>query len=126
MVVGSSPQKLRVALTTTEKSIVTKYDLFLRAKHYLVLEGFNPRIHVLYFCPQLYRYDCDNKLVALAGEEIATLLVQSLDDGAPEKKPWYEPSNKLPNETIFAKPLNRDRASIVPDLREPSVLHAAE
>ena len=87
-IVGSAPQKLRVALATTEKRIVRKYNLFLRAKQFLVLDGYDPRIHALYFCPQLYRYDSDHKLVPLEGEEIGILLSQSLQDSVNKTKPW--------------------------------------
>jgi len=68
-IVGSTPQKLRVALATTDKRIARKYNILLRVKHFLVLDAYDPRIHALYFCPQLYRYDSDNKLVPLEGEE---------------------------------------------------------
>ena len=91
-----------------------------------MLEGYDPRIHVLYFCPQLYRYDADNKLVALEGQEIGSLLAQSLQDGAVEKKPWYEPSEKLPNEPPISKPLNSDFDTVVVDLPAPTRLQAAE
>src|SRR3954470_24564026 len=96
-IVGPAEDKLRVALASTDRNFVRKYNIFLRAQHFLVLEGYDPRIHALYFCPQLYRYDSDNKLVALEGEEIGSLLAQSLQDGVVEKKPWYEPSEKQPN-----------------------------
>jgi hypothetical protein len=124
-IVGS-PEKLRLVLATTEKKIVTKYDLFRRLQHFLVLEGFNPGIHVLYFCPQLYRCDCDGNLVPLEGEEIGHLLLQSLQNGAVEKKPWYEPSKKLPSEAIFSQASNRQCENIVPDLPEPASLQPAE
>jgi hypothetical protein len=125
-IVGSASQKLRVALATTEKRIVRKYNLFLRAKQFLVLDGYDPRIHALYFCPQLYRYDSDKKLVALEGEEIGTLLAQSLQDGVVEKEPWYEPSEELPNEVIISKAFNSDFDTVVVDLPAPSRLQAAE
>jgi hypothetical protein len=125
-IVGSAPQKLRVALATMEKRIVRKYNFFLRAKHFLVLDGYDPRIHALHFCPQLYRYDCDNKLVALEGEEIGSLLVKSLQDGIVKKKPWYEPSEKLPNEAIISKALNSDLDTVVVDLPAPAHLQVAE
>jgi hypothetical protein len=66
---------------------LTKYSIFLRKKHYLVLDGYDPRIHALYFCPQLYKLDADNKPVALGGEEIGRLLAQSVRDGVVEKQP---------------------------------------
>ena len=107
-IVGS-PDKLRLALTTTEKKIATRYDLFRGAQHFLVLEGFNPRIHILYFCPQLYRCESGNNLVPLEGEEIGKLLLQSLQEGGAEKKPWYEPSKKLRNEAIVSQVMNKAR-----------------
>ncbi len=44
-IVGPSAEKLRVALATLEKKVVTKYNIFMRPEHYLVLEGYDPRIH---------------------------------------------------------------------------------
>jgi hypothetical protein len=67
-----------------DKTIVKKYNILLRKKHYLVLEGYDPRIHALYFCPQLYKYNSDKQLVALEGEEIGKLLAQSVKDGVIE------------------------------------------
>src|SRR6202043_1767545 len=102
-IVGPSPERLRVAKATTDRKIVTKYNVFLRKRHYLVLEGYDPRIHALYFCPQLYRYDSDHKLVPLEGEEIGIMLSQSLQDSVNKTKPWYEPSKKPPDEPIISK-----------------------
>jgi hypothetical protein len=101
-IVGRSAEKLRVALATLERKIVTKYNIFLRKEHFLVLEDYDPRIHALYFCPQLYKLDPDNKPIALDGEEIGKLLAQSVRDGVVEKQPWYEPSETLPREPIIA------------------------
>jgi hypothetical protein len=67
--VGRHPaETIRVAVATLDKKIVTKYNIFLRKTHYLVLEGYDPRIHALYFCPQLYKYNSDKQPVALEGE----------------------------------------------------------
>jgi hypothetical protein len=114
-IVGPSTEKIRVARATLERKIVTKYNILLRAQHFLALEGYDPRIHTLYFCPQLYRFDSDNKLVALAGEEIGKLLAQTVQDGVAEKQPWYEPSNKLPSQPIITTPLNTDFDTVVVD-----------
>jgi hypothetical protein len=73
-IVGPSPDRIRVARSTQERKVVNRYDLFLRAKHYLVVEGYNPRIHAVYLCPQLYKYDANQKLVPLQGEEIGQLM----------------------------------------------------
>src|SRR5436190_17057627 len=78
-IVGGSAEKLRVALATLERKVATKYNIFLRAKHFLVLEGYDPRIHTLYFCPQLYAFDdSDKKLVALDGRQIAELVARAV------------------------------------------------
>jgi len=85
-----------------DKKIVTKYNIFLQKSHFLVLDGYDPRIHALYFCPQLYKHDPDKHLVALDGEEIGKLLAQSVKDGVVEKRPWYEPTIKLPFDPIIS------------------------
>src|SRR5690242_20843087 len=64
-IVGPSTDRIRVARSTQERKVVRRYDLFLRTKHYLVVEGYNPRIHAVYLCPQLYKYDANQKLVPL-------------------------------------------------------------
>jgi len=114
-IVGPSTEKLRVAKATMERKIVRKYNIFLRKKHYLVLEEYDARIHALYFCPQLYRLDEDGKLVALEGEEIGRLLAQSLQDGVVEKQPWYQPSNQLPSEPIITPGMQMDFDTVVVD-----------
>ena len=50
-IVGPSPDRLRVAKSTLEKKIVKRYNFFLRATHFLDVEGYDPRIHAVYFCP---------------------------------------------------------------------------
>ena len=77
-IVGPSPDKLRVARSTQEKKFIKKYDLLLRAKHFLDVQGYDPRIHIVYFCPQLYKHDSDKKLVPLQGDEIGRLIAQAL------------------------------------------------
>ncbi len=114
-IVGPSTEKLRVAKATLDQKIVVKYNVFLRKKHYLVLEGYDPRIHALYFCPQLYRHDSDNKLVPLEGEEIGQLLAQSVQDGVMEKQPWYEPSDPLPKQPIISPAVNANFDTVIVD-----------
>ncbi len=97
-IVGPSPQKIRVAQATQDKKIKKRYDILLRVKHFIIVEGYNPRIHTLYFCPQLYRYDTEKKLVPLQGEEIGQLIAQAAKAGVTERRPWYEPSEKLPDQ----------------------------
>src|ERR1700692_1451793 len=101
-IVGHSGENLRIAASNQDRKIVTKYDILLRKSYFLVLEGYDPRIHALYFCPQLYKLDSDNRAVALDGEAIGKLLAQSVRDDVVEKQPWYEPSETVPREPIIA------------------------
>jgi hypothetical protein len=94
-IVGSSAEKLRVALATKEKKIVRKHNILSGAEHFLVLEGYDPRIHALFYCPQLYKHDGDKTLVPLEGEEIGKLVAQAVQNGVVEKQPWYPPSEML-------------------------------
>jgi hypothetical protein len=97
---GHSADKLRVAAATQERKIVRKYNAILRKQDFLVLDGFDPRIHTIYFCPQLYKQNSDNKLVPLEGEEIGKMVAQSERDGVVDKQPWYEPSDAQPGKPI--------------------------
>jgi hypothetical protein len=100
-IVGPSPRRIRVARWMQEKKIVKKYDAFLRTRYFIAVEGFNPRIHALYFCPQLFRYDDGDRLVPLEGEEIGQLIARAVEAGATERRPWYEPTDKLPEEPLI-------------------------
>jgi hypothetical protein len=112
-IVGPSPDKLRVARSTQEKQIVKKYDRLLRSRHFLYVEGYDPRIHAVYFCPQLYKYDPDKKLVPLQGEEIGSLIAQALASGVKERRPWYEPAEKLPDQPIINAPKDKFESLVV-------------
>jgi hypothetical protein len=112
-IVGPSPDKLRVARSTQEKKIVKRYNLFLRGKHFLDVEGYDPRIHAVYFCPQLYKYDPDKKLVPLQGEEMGRLIAQALAGGVKARRPWYEPSEKLPDQPVVNTPNDQFETLVV-------------
>jgi hypothetical protein len=123
-IVGRSGEKLRVAMVTSERKIVTKRDILLRKKYFLIVESYDPRIHALYFCPQLYRLDSDNRPVALSGEEIGTLLAQSVRDDVVEKQPWYELTEALPSEPVIAAAGKSHFDSPVVEKRAPTDLAA--
>ena len=99
-IIGPTPQRIRVARWMQEKKIVKKYDMFLRTKYFIVVEGYNPRIHALYFCPQLFRHD-SGRLVPLEGEEVGQLIARAVEASATERRPWYEPIEKLPQEPLI-------------------------
>ena len=115
-IVGPSPERLRVARSTLERKIVKKYNIFMRAAHFLVVEGYDPRIHAVYFCPQLFRYDPDKKLVPLQGEEIGRLIAQALEGGVNERRPWYEPSEKMPEQPVLSAPMQAEYDTVVVEM----------
>lgn len=114
-IVGPSPTKLRVARATQERTVVKRYNVLLAAQHYLVVEGYNPRVQAVYFCPQLYRYDSERKLVPLQGEEIGALIAQSVESAVTDRRPWYEPSEGMPNHRII-KPAQIDFDTVVVEM----------
>lgn len=115
-IVGPSPERLRVARSTQERKIVRKYNGWFQLEHFLVVEGYDPRIHAVYFCPQLYKYDAEKKLVPLQGDEIGRLIANALEGGIVERRPWYEPSDKLPDQPIISTPLQTDYNSLVVEM----------
>jgi hypothetical protein len=122
-IVGPSPERLRVAQSTLERKIVKKYDIMFRAEHYLVVEGYDPRIHAVFFCPQLYKYDSDHKLMPLEGDEIGRLIAHAVESGITERRPWYEPPEKLPDQPIIDAPMKTEFDTLVVDI--PSVRNTA-
>jgi hypothetical protein len=114
-IIGPSPERLRVARSTLERKIVKKYNFMLKAEHFLVLEGHDPRIHAVFFCPQLYKYDSEKKLVPLQGDEIGKLIAHAVEDGITERRPWYNPSEKLPNRPIIDAQMNTEFDTLVVD-----------
>jgi hypothetical protein len=112
-IVGPSPDRLRVARSTLEKKVVRRYGLPFSVRHFLEVEGYDPRIHAVYFCPQLYKYDPEKKLVPLQGDEIGKLIAQALASGVKERRPWYEPSEKLPSQPIINTPADEFETLVV-------------
>jgi hypothetical protein len=96
-----------------DKKVVKKYGLLLRAKYFLNVEGYDPRIHAVYFCPQLYKYDADKKLVPLQSEEMGQMIAQALASGVKQRRPWYEPSEKLPDQPIINAPKDEFESLVV-------------
>jgi hypothetical protein len=113
-IVGHQRDKLRVALTTQDRKLVKKRRWFRKSEQYLVLDGYDPRIHALYFCPQLYKNE-DGELVALSGPEIGQLMARALEAGAIEKPPWYEPGDGAPKEGVIKSSPQMEFDSLVVD-----------
>jgi hypothetical protein len=115
-IIGPSPERLRVARATQERKIAKRYNVWLHAEHFLVVEGYDPRIHAVYFCPQLYKYDSEKKLVPLQGDEIGRLIANALESGIVDRRPWYGPAEKLPDQPIISVPLQTEFDSLVVEM----------
>jgi hypothetical protein len=115
-IIGPSPERLRVARATQERKIAKKYNSWFQAEHFLVVEGYDARIHAVYFCPQLYKYDSEKKLVPLQGDEIGRLIANALEGGIVNRRPWYVPAEKLPDQPIINVPLQTDYDSLVVEM----------
>jgi hypothetical protein len=100
-IVAPHREALRVACATRERKIVTRLKSFKR-QIFLLVEGFDPRIHVLFFCPQLYHYDKDGTLVPMRSDEIGRFIARALDDKTAVRRPWYEPRESLPGRPALA------------------------
>jgi len=103
-IVGPDRQALRVACATRERKIVTRLRSF-RPQPFLMLEEYDPRIHVLFFCPQLYQYDKDGALVPLRSDEIGKFVARALDDKTAARRPWYNLMQALPGRPLVAEPM---------------------
>ena len=112
-IVGAPGGRLRVAKTTRERKIVKKFRS-LRREPFLIIEGYDPRIHTLYFCPQLYKHE-DDRLAPLEGEEIGQLVANALEDNVKSRLPWYEPTDELPADPIITGDIVRDFDTLVVD-----------
>jgi hypothetical protein len=118
-IIGPAPGRLRVARATQERTVVKKHNILLRIQRFLVVDGYNPRIHAVYFCPQLYRYDPDKRLVPLQGEEIGSLIAQSIESGVNDRRPWYEPTERLPEQKIINAPATPEFDTVVVEMPGP-------
>jgi len=70
----------------------------------------------VYFCPQLYRYDSDKRLIPLQGEEIGRLIAQSVESGVVDRQPWYEPTEKLSDRPVISAPAPSDFDTVVVEM----------
>ena len=54
--------------------------------------------------------------VPLQGDEIGRLIANALEGGIIERRPWYEPAEKLPDQPIISAPLHNEFDTLVVDL----------
>lgn len=103
-IVGSLQESFRVARATQQRRVVRRLRS-LRRQLFLVVEDYDPRIHVLFFCPQLYKHDQDGTLVPMRGEEIGAFIATAIADKAARRRPWYDPVEPLPDKPLIAAPM---------------------
>jgi hypothetical protein len=124
-IIGPSAERLRVARTTHERNIVTKRR-FMRRELFLAIDGYDPRIHVVLFCPQLYKHDHENKLVPLQGEEIGRFVADALQNKASVRRPWYEPTDSIPPEPLIDEIVKEFDTLVVEAESRPALAPPAE
>ena len=121
-IVGPSPDRLRIARTTKERKIVKR-----RRKYFLVVDGYDPRIHAVYFCPQLFSYNAEKELVPLQGDDIGRMIARALESGIKDRRPWYEPSEQLPDEPVVATSMGPEFDTLVVEaIESPPLAIAAQ
>ena len=49
----------------------------------------------------------------MQGEEIGSLIAQALASGVKERRPWYEPAEKLPDQPIINTPKDKFESLVV-------------
>ena len=99
-IVDGSGRRLRVARTSQAREIVKSFWPF-GPRFFLLVEGYNPRIHFAVFCPQLYKHDRAGRLVPLRGAEIGQFIAHALNDKADLRNPWYGLSSGVPDQPII-------------------------
>jgi hypothetical protein len=111
-IIGSRTKVLRVATTTQQKRIVQRFTLS-GPKTFLIIEEYNPRIHILLFCPQLYQYDQSGRLIPLGGDEIGKFIAQALAKKVPLRCPWYGPAHASPIQPLLSEPMSGEYDTLV-------------
>ena len=53
------------------------------------------------------------KLVPLEGDEIGRLIAHAVEGGITERRPWYDPSEKLPDRPIIDAQMNMEFDTVV-------------
>jgi hypothetical protein len=131
-IVGPQQRSFRVAWATQEQRVVRPLTS-LWPQLFLVVEDYDPRIHVLFFCPQLYKYGRDGALVPLRGEEIGDFIAEAIADKAAKRRPWYDPMEAVPNRPLVAATMLEEfdtlmveAPALAPLLPAPAQLRAPE
>lgn len=117
-IVDGSGDRLRVARAAQAREIIKSRWPF-GPRFYLFVEGYNPRIHFVVFCPQLYKHDRAGRLTPLRGTEIGQFIARALNDKANPRPPWYGLPDKVPDQPIINETLLNEYDSL---LAEPTLV----
>ena len=74
-----------------------------------MIGAFTPCIFVLNFTDMIPRRN-------LCRDEIGRLIANALEGGIVDRRPWYDPAEKLPDQPIISIPLQTDYDSLVVDM----------
>jgi hypothetical protein len=58
----------------------------------------------------------EKKLVPLQGDEIGRLIANALEGGIVDRRPWYDPAERTPDQPVISVPLQTDYDSLVVDM----------
>jgi hypothetical protein len=117
-IVGSPTHRLRVACTTQERKLVWRFK-GLKPQLCLLIDGYDPRIHTLVLCPQLYRYDYNGTLIPMHGEEIGRFIAQALNEKSAIRCPWYRPADALSDVPIMTETILTEFDTLLVDATRP-------
>jgi len=124
-IVDGSGKRLRVARVTQSRKIVRRlWPGYSRL--YLEIDDYDPRVHVLILCPQLYKHDAEGRIVPLRAGEIGTFIARALDRKANVRNPWYSADSPLPDYPIINEALLDEYDTLMADPRlAPPIAPAA-
>jgi hypothetical protein len=90
-------------------------------RFFLWIEGYNPRIHFVVFCPQLYKHDRDGRIVPLRGADIGQFIAYALNNKVMPRNPWYGLTGELPHQSLITESLIDEYDTV---LGEPTLVPA--
>jgi hypothetical protein len=124
-IVDGSGRRLRVARITQSRKVVKRFWP-RRGRLYVEVDDYDPRIHMLVLCPQLYKHDAEGRIVPLRAAEIGAFIARALDRKANLRTPWYSAANPLPAQPIISETLLEDYDTLMVDpLLAPPIAPAA-
>ncbi len=113
-VVDSSGERVRVAGVTQGREIIKSRWPF-GPRFFLSIEGYNPRIHFVVFCPQLYRRDRDGRLLPLRGADIGQFIAYALNNKVMPRNPWYGLTSEPPHQPVITESLIDEYDTLIAD-----------